>query len=209
MNSMVTFALFFSALLLAAAEQPSRLTSKTAANHARVPAAAAASTPANPDYRIGIGDVLQVTVWKEEDASVPSIQVRSDGRITLPLVRDVELKGLTLPEAEALISEKLTRYVRTPDVTVLVREINSEKIYVFGAVRREGAYPLRSQITVLQALAEAGGLTDYAKKKKIYVLRSQNNQQVRLPFNYETVIVGNTPQQNIMLRPGDTVVVPQ
>lgn len=176
------------------------------------PSTAAHGTAAavvNPKYRIGVGDVLQIAVWKEPDASVPTVQVRSDGAITIPFVRNIEVGGLTLAEAEASIAQKLSRYVQSPDVTVLVREINSEKIYILGAVRHEGAMPLKSTTNVLQALAEAGGLTDYAKRKKIYVLRTEAKGQVRLPFNYEDVIVGRSVQQNVRLRAGDTVVVPQ
>jgi polysaccharide biosynthesis/export protein len=171
--------------------------------------AASGAITVSRGYRIGAGDVLQVIVWKEPDASAASIQVRSDGVITLPFVRELQVDHLTISEAEALITQKLSNYVRDPDVTVLVKEVNSEKIYILGAVKREGAFAMKSSMTILQALAEAGGLTDYAKRKKIYVLRFEARKEVRLPFNYDAVISGRATGENAVLRPGDTIVVPQ
>lgn len=172
------------------------------------PELAPANTNLRPGYRIGAGDVLQVHVWKEPEASVPEVVVRSDGKITMPIIKDVEVSGLTPAEAEKLLTEKLSRFINGPEVTVLVREITSEKVYLVGAVKKEGPVPLRSSMTVLQALAEAGGLTDYAKKKNIYVLRNENQKQNRLPFNYEEVIKGERTEQNIVVLPGDMIVVP-
>ena len=162
-----------------------------------------------PGYRIGAGDVLEVIVWKEPDASVPSAQVRPDGMVTLPFVRELRVDGLSISQAETQITEKLSKYVRDPDVTVLVKEVNSERIYVLGAVKHEGVFTMKSSMTILQALAEAGGLTDYAKRKKIYVLRTEASKESRLPFNYDAVISGRATDQNALLQPGDTIVVPQ
>src|SRR5579871_2863491 len=122
---------------------------------------------AEPDrvYRIGVGDILQITVWQEPDASIPAIQVRSDGKVTLPFVKEVTATGLTTSELETVLTEKLGPYLKNPEVSVMLKEINSEKIYVLGGVKHEGAIQLKSSMTVLQALAEAGGLTDFAKKK--------------------------------------------
>ena len=163
----------------------------------------------HPGYRIGAGDVLQVYVWKEEQVSAPTVVVRPDGKISLPLVREVEVVGLTLTELEQLLTKKLAAFIRTPEVSVVVKEIHSEKVFVIGAVEKKGSIPLVSSITVLQALAEAGGLTEYAKRKKIYVLRTAGQKQIRLPFNYDAVIRGEQTEQNILLLPGDTIVVPQ
>jgi len=160
------------------------------------------------DYRIGSGDTLQMSVWKEPDASVPSVVVRPDGKITVPLIKDVEVAGLTPRQAEKLIADGLSKYITDPNVTVVVAAINSKKIYVIGAVKKEGTLPYTYGITVMQALSEAGGLTDYARRKKIYVLRSENGHDYRLDFNYEEVIRGERMEQNIVLQPGDTVVIP-
>jgi len=161
------------------------------------------------DYRIGVGDVLQISVWKEPEASVAGVTVRADGRITIPLVKDIEVIGLTPREVETLVAEKLSRYIPAADVTVIVMQINSRKLYLVGAIRSVGAIDLRGDMTVLQAIAQAGGLTDYAKRKQIYILRNENGRQVKLPFNYDAVIRGENMEQNIKLSPNDMIVVPQ
>jgi polysaccharide export outer membrane protein len=162
-----------------------------------------------PGFRIGPGDVLQISVLKEPDASVPAVVVRSDGIISLPLLKEVPVVGLSPRELEQLLTRKFSEVIRDPDVTVLIKEIHSEKVYVIGAVRKEGPILLQTPLTVLQAVAEAGGLTDYAKRNRIYILRLDNSRQVRIPFDYQSVIKGERTDQNIALRPGDTVVVPQ
>lgn len=176
------------------------------------PASAPAETPA-PDlpegYRIGPGDILQISVWKEPDASVESIIVRSDGKVSLPLVKEVVVAGLTPPDAEKLLVKRFSDMIRDPDVTVMVREIHSRKVYLVGAVRTVAPINLTLRMTVLQAITQSGGLTDYAKRKNIYILRNQNGKQVRLPFNYDAVIKGRLMEQNIYLEPDDTIVVPQ
>lgn len=159
-------------------------------------------------YRIGPGDTLQIVVYKEADASVPSVVVRPDGKITMPLIKEIAVAGLTPAEVEKLLAARLVRFIRDADVTVIPREIVSQRIYLVGAVRREGPIPLLSSMNVLQALNAAGGLTEYAKKRKIYVLRSENGKQTRLPFDYTAVIRGEHPEQNIELQLNDTVVVP-
>lgn len=166
-----------------------------------------AAVPAG--YRIGAGDVLQISVWKEPDASVPSIVVRPDGKISVPVIKEVEVLGLTPAQLEKQLSERLARYIHGAEVTVVVREIRSKKVYMVGAVRREGPVRLDAPITVLQALLEAGGLTEYAKRRKIYVLRNENGAPQRLPFDYDAVLRGERTEDNILLQPGDTVVVPQ
>ena len=173
------------------------------------PGRAFASQPAPPEgYRIGPGDVLQIVVWKEPDASVPQALVRADGRISIPLIKEMEVSGMSPAELEKVLVGKLAQYINSADVTVIATEIKSMKVYLAGAVRKEGPLPLLTPLTVFQALNEAGGVTDYAKRKKIYVLRQENGKQVRLPFNYTAVLKGEHMEQNILLKPGDTVVVP-
>jgi polysaccharide biosynthesis/export protein len=159
-------------------------------------------------YRIGAGDVLQIVVWKEPDASVPSVVVRADGKISVPLVKDIEVLGMTPAEVESLLAAKLSQFIHGADVTVVPKEIHSQKIYLLGAVKKEGPVILHSSMTVLQALMEAGGLTEFAKPKKIYVLRKVNGQPVRLRFDFNAVIKGQRMEQNIVLLPEDVVVVP-
>ena len=161
------------------------------------------------DYLIGSGDTIQVAVWKEPEASVPSTVVRPDGKITVPLIKEVEVAGQTPRQAEAVITEKLAKFITDPNVTVVVATINSKKVYLIGAVRKEGVLPYTYGMTVMQALSEAGGLNDYAKRKKIYILRNENGREYRLDFNYEEVIRGERMEQNVVLLSGDTVVVPQ
>lgn len=162
-----------------------------------------------PDgFRIGPGDVLQVIVWKEVEASVPETVVRVDGVISLPFVKEVQIAGLTPAEAEQMLAVRFSRFIKDADVTVVMKQINSKKIYLIGAVRHEGALPIRSSLTVLQAIIEAGGLTEYAKRSKIYVLRQQDGKQVRLPFDYNAVIKGERVEQNIVVQPDDSIVIP-
>jgi len=176
--------------------------------------AAAGTTPAAPaslpdDYQIGAGDTLQVSVWKEPDVSVPSVIVRSDGMITVPLIKEIAVAGLTPKQAENLITERLAKFLNAPNVTVVVAATNSKKVYVIGAVRKEGPLPYTYRMTVMQALSEAGGLNEYAKRRKIYILRSDGGREYRLDFNYEDVLRGERMEQNIVLVSGDTIVIPQ
>jgi polysaccharide export outer membrane protein len=174
---------------------------------ANPPSPEAAVVPAS--YRIGAGDILQITVWKEPDASVPSIVVRPDGKISLPVIKEVDVVGLTPAQLETQLTQRLDRFIHGAEVTVVVREIRSKKVYMVGAVRHEGPVRLDSPITVLQAINEAGGLTEYAKRKKIYVLRNENGQPQRLPLDYDAVLRGERSELNVLLQPGDTIVVPQ
>src|SRR5579863_3213699 len=160
-----------------------------------------AATP--PEYRIGPGDVLQISVFKEPDASVPEATVRSDGKISMPFLGEVEAQGLTPPDLEKSLTQKLLPFIKDPDVSVLVKSVQSEKIYVIGQVKKSGPIRLAGSMRVLQALSEAG-LDDFAKTQKIYVLRNQ----AKFPFHYKDVIQGKHPEENIALQPGDTIVVP-
>jgi polysaccharide export outer membrane protein len=171
--------------------------------------AAARPVDVPSDYVIGAGDTLAVNVWKEPEASVPSVVVRPDGRVALPLIKEIQVAGLTPLQAGKAITEGLSKLIVSGvDVTVVVTSINSKKIYVMGAVRREGAIPYTYRMTIMQAIGEAGGLNDFARRKKIYVLRQVAGANTRLPFNYDEVIRGSKPEQNVELLPGDTLVVP-
>lgn len=167
-----------------------------------------AAAPAPQTYMIGPGDVLEVNVWKEPEASVPTAMVRPDGMISLPLIKEVHAAGHTPTSLQAEITERLSKLIRDADVTVVVKESRSEKAYVLGAVRKEGAVAIATRMTVLEAIAEAGGLTDYAKRGKIYILRQAANGQTRIPFDYSSVIRGQHVDQNVVLQRGDTIVVP-
>jgi len=167
--------------------------------------------PATPPthYVIGPGDILTVNVWKEPEASVLAAAVRPDGMISVPIVKDVQAAGLTPLELQAVLAGKFAKYFKGADVSVIVKEIHSQRVYVIGAVKKEGPIDMKAPLTVLQAVAEAGGLNDYAKRSKIYILRKSNGKEVRLPFDYSAVIKGSHAEQNVTLQVGDTVVVPQ
>ena len=158
-------------------------------------------------YVIGPEDVLDVKVWKEPDIS-RTVPVRPDGKISLPLLNDVQAAGLEPMQLQAVITEGLKKFISDPQVTVIVMQINSRRIYVLGEVARPGAFPMLPNMTVLQALSAAGGFSQFAKLSAIYVLRTENGHQVTLPFNYKEVVRGVRPEQNIALKPGDTLVVP-
>jgi polysaccharide export outer membrane protein len=164
------------------------------------------SVTADPNYVIGAQDVLDINVWKE-DQLTKTVPVRPDGKISLPLINDVQAAGLTPTQLANQITESLKKYVTGPQVTVIVREINSQRVYLIGEVTRAGAYPLLPGMTVLQALSSGGGFTQYANTKKIYVLRSENGKQEKLPFNYKQALNPDA-NQNITLKAGDTIVVP-
>lgn len=161
------------------------------------------------EYRIGPGDLLGIEVWKEPDASSAAAPVRPDGKLSLPMVGEVEAASLTPTELETLLTKRYREYIRDTHVTVVVKEINSKKIYLVGEVKKEGPVRIQAPITVLQALAEAGGVTDYARRRRIYVLRTVEDRQVRLPFDYDAVVRGENTEQNVTLLAGDTVVVPR
>jgi polysaccharide biosynthesis/export protein len=167
------------------------------------------SKPHNPTYIIGANDTLAINVWKEPDVS-RIILVRSDGKISLPLVGEVQASGETPLQLEQIITNRLKTYISDPVVTVMVQESKSKTFNILGQVSKPGAYPLTSSMTtVLDAIALAGGFRDFAKKKSIYVLRKDANGQVqRLPFNYNDVIKGKNSDQNITLKADDTIVVP-
>jgi polysaccharide export outer membrane protein len=159
------------------------------------------------DYLIGPDDVLAVNVWKEPEIS-RSVPVRPDGKISLPLVGELVASGHTTVELQDAIKGQLLKYVSHPAVTVIVEEAKSQKFNVVGEVERPGSYPLSTPMTVLDGIAVAGGFRDFAKTSKIYVLRVNEGSRIRLPFNYKKVIKGYDFQQNVELKPRDTIVVP-
>jgi polysaccharide biosynthesis/export protein len=167
-------------------------------------APAAAGLPA--DYVIGADDALHISVWKEPDLTT-TLPVRPDGKISLPLLNDVPAAGMTPMQLKDSITEKLKKYIADPRVTVVVTAMNSRRYFVSGEVVHSGAMPLLPDMTMLQALASAG-FTQFANLKRIYLLRTESGRQVKLPFNYKEVVKGNHPEQNIKLKPGDTIVVP-
>jgi len=158
---------------------------------------------------LGAGDVVAISVWREPDVSAGSLVVRADGKITLPLIKEVFVAGLTPSQVEQTLEDKFSEFIRDPDVTVMVQQIKSQRVFVYGGVSRPGFVDLVGDMTVLEALAMAGGLSDYAKKKKIYVIREQDGQKVTLPYDYVGVISGENVEADFVLRPGDTIVVPQ
>jgi polysaccharide biosynthesis/export protein len=176
----------------------------TAAGHDTDPSA---GKPHDDSFVIGNDDVLTINVWKEPDIS-RSIPVRSDGKISLPLVGEVQAAGLTPMKLEKDIAVKLKNYISEPEVTVIVQTVNSQKFNILGQVVKPGSYGIANSPTVLDAIALAGGFRDFAKKKSVYVLRQGAGGESRLPFNYKEVSQGKNMAQNIKLQPGDTIIVP-
>jgi polysaccharide biosynthesis/export protein len=170
--------------------------------------ASSAAKAHDDTYVIGNDDVLSINVWKEPDIS-RSIPVRSDGKISLPLVGEVQATGQTPMKLEKEIAAKLQNYISDPEVSVMVQQSNSQKFNILGQVVKPGTYAIANSPTVLDAIALAGGFRDFAKQKSIYVLRqSFDGKEVRLPFNYKDVIKGKNLDQNVKIQPRDTIVVP-
>lgn len=156
-------------------------------------------------YRIGNGDVLQISVWGEAELT-RTVTVRPDGRISLPLINEVEIAGLTSSAAQSMLDQRFARYIRNPQSTVIVSEVRSNMVYISGRVFHPGAYPLAGSLSVVQLIARAGGLADHAKSKHIYVLRESNHS--RLDVNYKAILENRRHSEDVQLLPGDTVVVP-
>lgn len=159
------------------------------------------------DYVIGPEDVLGVVFWREPDIS-GDVTVRPDGKISLPVIGEIHAAGLHPDALREQIATASSKYLTEPNVAVVVRTINSRKIFVTGLVANPGAYPLSGPLTVIQAIALAGGLEEYANAKNLTILRQENGRPVTLKFNYRDVSRGRNLQQNILLKPGDTIVVP-
>ena len=178
------------------------------------PAPAPAGAPKLPegvtpseDYIIGPEDVLVVVFWRDKDMTTEAV-VRPDGKITLPLVNDIQAAGLAPEELRVKIQAAAARYIEDPSASVVVKQINSRRVFITGQVLKPGPYNLTGPMTVLQLIAMAGGLTEFAEKKQIAIVRTENGKPASLLFDYEAVAKRTKLQQNIPLKPGDTVVVP-
>lgn len=166
-----------------------------------------AQVPLSGTYVIGPTDQIQVVVWKNLELSV-TVPVRTDGKISVPLIDDVQAEGLTPEELKEVVTQSLSEYVTSPDVTVIVLQMNSHTASVIGeGIARRGLVPLRRDTTVLEALAQMGGFTTFAKTKKIKVLRRTDGGLKEYRFNYDGYVSGKYPDSNFILKPGDTIVV--
>jgi polysaccharide export outer membrane protein len=157
-------------------------------------------------FVIGVGDVLAITFWRDEKLS-RDVVVRPDGKISLPLLNDVTAAGFTPEQLTGALAQAAAKYITEPDVSVIVKEIHSRRVFVVGEVTTPGAVALSGDMNVLQLIAVAGGLHEYADKKNIVIIRTERGQEKRLKFNYDDVLDGKNTKQNILLQPGDTVVV--
>ena len=158
-------------------------------------------------YLIGVGDVLAVNVWREPEVSLDSVIVRPDGKISLPLIKEVYVAGLTPMQVEREVSAKFREFINNPDVTVILRDVRSQLIFLVGGLQKTGSIRYKPGMTALEAIGEGGGLTDYAKKKKIYVVRDIDGKRARIDYDYPSVMSGDT-EKDLVLQAGDTVVVP-
>ena len=159
------------------------------------------------DYKIGTDDVLSIVFWREKDLS-GDVTVRPDGKITLPLLNELDAAGLTPEQLREKVRESAGKFVQDPEVTVLVKTMNSRRVFITGQVGKPGAYPLMGATTVLQLIAMAGGVNEYADAENISVMRTENGKATALRFNYKDVSKRKKLEQNVELKPGDTVVVP-
>jgi polysaccharide biosynthesis/export protein len=178
------------------------------------PAAPAAVVPAPvpvlaviPDYLIGAEDILSIVFWRDKEMST-EVAVRPDGKITLPLLNEVRAAGLTPGQLKDLLVEESKKYVEDPNVSVVVKQINSRKVFITGEIGKPGPYPLMAPTTIMQLLVVAGGLRDYAHSEKITIMRSENGKPTSLRFNYKEFVKNKNLKQNIELKPGDTIIVP-
>jgi len=167
-----------------------------------------ADVTANRDqYVIGPEDVLHINVWREETLT-RTILVRADGKISMPLIDEVQAAGLTPLQLKQDLTEKLKKFIDSPSVSVVVTEANSFKVYVTGEVKAPGVYRLRSETTLLQIIPMAGGFTDWANQKKILIIRKEGGKERRITANYKKILAGEDLASNVVLKPGDTIVVP-
>jgi polysaccharide export outer membrane protein len=195
---------------LAAAQDPAkRAPAPTSAaaptTAAPAPAAPANAAPVGADYKIGIDDVLDIAVWNNTTVS-RTVPVRPDGKISLPLLNEVQAAGLTPSQLRASLMAKLVEYMPTPEVSVIVREVHSNKISVLGEVRKAGRYEISQRATVLDAVALAGGFNDFARRTKLVIMRQEGTGTKRIPINYNRIVAEE--DDNVILQPGDIVVVP-
>lgn len=168
-------------------------------------AAPSGGAPVSADYKIGIDDVLDIAVWNNTTVS-RTVPVRPDGKISLPLLNEVQAAGLTPTQLRAALQAKLVEYMPNPEVSVIVREVHSNKISVLGEVRKAGRYEITQRATVLDAVALAGGFNDWARRAKLVIMRQDGAATKRIPVNYNRIVAEE--DENIVLQPGDIVVVP-
>lgn len=164
--------------------------------------------PPAAEYHIGVGDVLEIVTWKEPDFSRDEVLVRTDGKISFPLLNDVQASGKTPPQLKEIIEEKLKEFISTPNVTVTVRNPGSQKFYILGEVANTGEYPLIKNLTVLQAFAIAGGFTEWASKKEIILFRRENGKDRVIQINYKDIVKDKDFSQNVKIKTDDTIIVP-
>jgi polysaccharide export outer membrane protein len=168
-----------------------------------------AEVPADsPNYIIGSEDVLYIHVWKEEHLS-KTVPVRMDGKISLPLIDEIQAAGLTPLQLKELLVKRLKEFVDIPNISVMVMEANSFKVYISGQVKNPGVYRLRSETSLLQIIPMAGGFTDWANQKKILIIRKENGREKRITVNYKKIVKGEDPGSNLILKAGDTIIVPE
>ena len=179
--------------------------SQTGASNQKSPSNAAALVLPK-GYVIGPEDVLGIVVWREKDMS-SDVVVRPDGKISLPLLNDVQAAGYTPEQLAEIVEKTAAKYVTDSDTTVIVKAINSRKVFVLGEVAKPGAIPLTSEMNVLQLIASVGGFLEYANRGNVTILRTEGGRERRFKFNYNEVVEGRNLQQNIMLQPGDTVLI--
>jgi polysaccharide biosynthesis/export protein len=160
------------------------------------------------DYIIGPSDVLAINVWKDAELS-RTVPVRPDGKISFPLIGELQVSGLTAAKVQGMVAERLKEYISNPEVSVIVQEVKSRTFAVLGKVAKPGSYELGKPTTVLEAIAMAGGFLDFAKTSKVYIIRARGNgSSDTLHFDYKKVIKGHNPEQNVELKSGDTIIVP-
>jgi polysaccharide biosynthesis/export protein len=178
------------------------------AQEAGRPTTAAAGVSVPGDYVIGIEDVLGIVFWREQDKNLTTdVVVRPDGKISVPMLNDIKASGLTAEQLSASVQQAASKYIRDTAVTVVVREIHSRKIFVIGEVAKPGTIQIGGELNVLQAIAEAGGFLEHAKKTNVVIVRNEGGRERRFKFNYKDVVAGKNLTQNIKLLPGDTVLV--
>ncbi|PYR93359.1 MAG: hypothetical protein DMF84_10240 [Acidobacteria bacterium] len=196
----IVFVLSVSVMAQQSAPSPSKAEARPRGAESTV-----AVTP--PGYLIGPEDVLAILFWNDKTIS-GDVVVRPDGKITTPLLNDIQAAGLTPDELRVRLNEEASHYIEDPNATVVVKQINSRKVFITGEVEKAGAYTLTGPMTVLQLVANAGGFKEYARRDRIVIMRTEAGQQVQLAFDYNAVVRGKKLQQNVELKPGDTVVVP-
>jgi len=200
--------LVLTTLLLCAGAATAWGAQKEAQPRDAAPPAAASKSAIGAPYTIGVGDILGIHVWKDAEISRPNVMVRPDGRISLPLVGDVQAAGLAPPALSSMITDRLKDYITDPHVTVIVEAINSYRVYMLGHVLKSGVYTFQNPTRLVEAIASAGGFDQFADTSHIIVLSSRGGGQTRVEVEFKKIVSGARLEDNIILHPGDTVIVP-